>query len=160
MQIPIHIIDFLKSTSDISIGRNKINFFNAEELEEKQAGYNFYLDGESISKDWAEELIVIGSDQVGDPIIVDTEESELTVFTAVREKDGWELYDIADSLENLKNIISRLQEISANRNTPIELEKKPISNEERESILAEIGRQNSSISIWYWSNLLEMCKEI
>jgi hypothetical protein len=37
MQIPIHIIDFLKSTSDISMGHNKINFFNAEELEEKQA---------------------------------------------------------------------------------------------------------------------------
>ena len=47
MQIPIHIIDFLKSTSDISIGRNKINFFNAEELKEKQVGYNFYLYGES-----------------------------------------------------------------------------------------------------------------
>jgi hypothetical protein len=159
MTITDKIKTFLKSTSDISLGYNEINFFDAEKLEEEQVGYSFDSNGKSLltghDGDWQKEWLVIASDNLGDPILVDTSLPQLTVLCAAHGQGTWEPFIIADGLDNLKNIISLFKHISKNRTNPVELEKHPIGKNERRNLLGEIRRQNPNSEIWYWENLLD-----
>jgi hypothetical protein len=97
----------------------------------------------------------IATDQLGDPIIVDTGLLNSPVFSAVHGEGNWEPFVIADSLDNFKEIILALERISSNRRTPSEIEKNPINALEAQGILTKIEALNPNADIWYWESFFD-----
>src|SRR6476619_1827497 len=76
---------FISEIDDISIGYSEINFFKAEDFENAQIGYSISENGKSLignaTGDWKKNWIVIATDNLGDPIFVDYEDENLSVYT-------------------------------------------------------------------------------
>ncbi len=153
------IKSFLSDISDISIGYNEINFFNADNLDEGQIGYKVDTNGNSLIEgkdgDWQEEWLVIANDQLGDPIIIATNSPNLTVLTSQHGEEVWESTIIADSLDSFKNITLILENISKNRTNPVDIEKNPIGDKELKLVLTQIEEQNPSSELWFWESFFE-----
>ena len=164
------ILNFLKDVKNVSLGYRIIRFFNPKNLKEMQIGYSIDEDGNSLAaektgydwedehntNDWKKGWIVIGNDELGDPIIVDKSSPLLPVISAEHGCGDWEAnYVIADSLENFKNILGLLNDISKNRNYPTLLEENPISDEEKEQFLLNIKQQNKNIEyLGFWEGII------
>jgi|SRR6185295_2610363 len=150
---------FLIDIVDISIGYSEINFFPANTLEDEQVGYSVDPNGESLitgqNGDWQEGWIAIANDNMGDPFIVDTNSISLKILSAAHGEGAWEPLVVADSLDKFKNILSSLMIISRNRTNPVDLEKNPISDKERQAALKEIEIQNPGAEIWFWEMYFE-----
>jgi hypothetical protein len=159
MNIPDKIKNFLSDTRDLSIGDNEINFIQPDDLDKEQVGYSVDPNGNSLvtgnDGDWQEEWLVIATDQLGEPIIVDIGSPNLTVLSAAYGEGTWEPFVIADSLDNFKNIISSLADISKNRTNPVNLENNPITDKERQNVLTKIEHQNPDTELLYWENIFE-----
>ena len=153
------IKSFLTGITDVSYGYSEINFVQSNELESEQTGYSIDPEGNSLvtgnDGDWQAEWVVIANDNSGDPIIVDTHSPALTVLTAVHGENSWETFIIADSLDNFKTIISNLNSISKNRNTPVELDENPLPDKEKIEILEKIKKQNPNSELWYWEDIFD-----
>ncbi|WP_276501585.1 hypothetical protein [Terrimonas pollutisoli] len=150
---------FLSGIADVSLGYNEINFFQADTLEDEQVGYSFDTAGKSLTTgqegDWQKEWIAIASDQMGDPFIVDTSSTNLRVLSAAHGEGAWEPFIVADNLGSFKSIISILNDVSKKRTNPVDLEKNPITEKERQNALREIEQQNPDSELWFWENYLE-----
>jgi len=150
---------FLSVTRDISIGFNEINFFNVDNLDEGQIGYRVDTNGNSLvdgkEGNWQKEWLVIANDQLGDPIIIDTNSPNLTVLTSQHGEGDWETTVIADSLDTFKNITFILDNISKNRTNPVDIEKNPISDKELKLVLTQIEEQNPGSELWFWESFFE-----
>src|SRR5262245_31602872 len=100
------IKNFLWETKNVSIGYSEINFIQPGNLGKEQIGYNIDPNGNSLvtgnEKDWHQEWIVIATDQLGDPIIVDASSPVLNVLSAAHGEGAWKPFLIADSLDNFK----------------------------------------------------------
>lgn len=159
MIIPDKIKVFLANVQDVSLGYREINFFSSKKLMNEQLGYRFDLKGNSLITgkpgDWQDEWLVIASDDLGDPIIVDTSLPDLPVLTAMYGEGIWESEMIADNLDKLETIISMLNKLSKGRTSPVDLEANPISSQEAKTILTEIEKQNPNSEIGYWISIFE-----
>ncbi|MFL5742600.1 MAG: hypothetical protein ACJ75B_20420 [Flavisolibacter sp.] len=159
MTILDKIRSFLSDTTNLSLGCNEINFIQADSLDEEQIGYSIDQYGNSLvtgqDGDWHEEWLVIGADQLGDPIIVDVSSTKLTILSAAHGEGSWEPFVIADSLDAFKNIISILGNVSKERTNPVDMKKNPLTDKERQEALRRIEQQNPESEIWYWENFFE-----
>ncbi|HEX6426833.1 MAG TPA: hypothetical protein VF008_04070 [Niastella sp.] len=159
MTIPDKIKSFLSDTTDVSLGYNEINFFQPNDLNEEQIGYRIDQIGNSLitgnDGDWQEEWLVIGTDQLGDPIIVDVITPDLTVLSAAHGVGRWEPLVIAESLDSFANIIFILTTISKDRTQPADLDKNPITDMERQEALKQIEQQNPGAEIEYWESFFD-----
>lgn len=160
MTVREKVEDFLRSVSHVSIGYKGIHFFEAEHVTDEQVGYSVTMDGLSLVTgkrgDWKEEWLAIGYEEDSDePVFVNMKTAALKVSSAQHGEDGWDPFYIADSLDNLRNIVQLLQTVSGGRANPEELEGNPISDEERQKVLQEIKRQNPQSEPWFWELFLE-----
>jgi hypothetical protein len=159
MTILDKIENFLSGVTDVSLGSNEINFIQPDDLDAEQIGYSVDPSGNSLitgnDGDWQEEWLVIATDQLGDPFIVDVSSPKLTVLSAAHGEESWEPFVIANSLENFKAIISVLHKVAKNRTNPIELEKDPITDNERKDALTKIEQENPDVEISFWENFFE-----
>jgi hypothetical protein len=153
------IKQFLSKVSDLSLGYDNINFFDPLKWQDEQVGFSFDHEGISLitgnEGDWKEEWLVIATDGLGDPIIVDTSAPQLPVLTASHGVGAWRPFVIADTLDNFQLTISILNKISNNRATPVDLEKNPISDAERQSALSQIKQLNPQAELWFWEGYFE-----
>ncbi|MBG9595940.1 hypothetical protein ACFVV6_20425 [Bacillus mycoides] len=83
-----------------------IELFNSEEIEEGQLGYSFDEGGQSLvgneEGDWKDGWIVIGIDSyLGDPIFVDSNDENYSVYTAMHGEGDWEPECIAKRIEDV-----------------------------------------------------------
>lgn len=83
-----------------------IELFNSEEIEERQLGYSFDEEGQSLAGneegDWKDGWIVIGIDSyLGDPIFVDSNDENCPVYTAMHGEGEWEKECIAERIEDV-----------------------------------------------------------
>jgi len=145
---------FLTTCTDISFGYADIHFCNPDNLEDEQIGYSIDSRGNSLltgkDGDWQQEWIVIASDELGDPIIVDTSSDQLTVVSAPHGEGEWMPIVIADSLDNFRDIISLLTDVSKGRTNPIHIEQNPVTVKERKAIMTKIRKQNPETKLWFW----------
>jgi hypothetical protein len=159
MHIPVAIIDFLNSAGDISLGCSEINFCTAESIEDEQTGYSIDTDGNTLMKcndgDWLKQWIVVATDQLGDPIIVDTQLPNCPVFSAIHGEGKWETFLIANSLANFKKIIGLIKQVSKNRTTPVEIENNPITKEELNRVIDAIFKIDTGAGISFWKSFME-----
>lgn len=149
----------LEKVPDISLGYSEINFLRSDELEEGQEGYSFDSSGKSLitgkDGDWEEGWVVIASDNVGDPIFVDTAVSFLPVFSAIHGQGTWDPFIIADSLDRFIDVISILARVSENRTYPVDIENNPIDNHERKAVIKEIRKLIPHSEVEYWEAFLD-----
>jgi hypothetical protein len=149
---------FLKETWDISIGYRELTFLKPDNFDNGQIGYSVDPDNKSLATgkpgDWKKEWLVIGSDDLGDPFIVDTATEELKVLTAMHGEGEWDPIIISASLDSFGQILKELKMLSVNRTTPVDLERKPITEKERGQFIKNIKRNNSDIEFEYWDNLI------
>jgi hypothetical protein len=159
MTIPDKIENFLSDVADVSLGSNEINFIQPYNLDEEQVGYSVDPNGNSLitgnDGDWQEEWLVIATDQLGDPIIVDVSSPKLMLLSASHGEGSWEPFVIANSLDGFKALISVLHKTAKNRTNPVELEKHPITDKERKDALAKIEVENPDVEIWFWETFFE-----
>ncbi len=158
--VPGEIKSFLSGVKDVSFGYSEINFFSSGGLMEGQTGYSIDEDGNSLVTgqrgDWKSTWIVIANDDLGDPIFVDTANKNLPFFTAEHGEDYWKAIPVASSLDNFKIIIEGLQKLSVGRQTPVDLEKNPLSKHDLQYFLNMVRNTNRKKAVsYYWEVFLE-----
>ena len=141
--------------SEVSFGYETIRVYQAAELESLQVGYAVKPTGESLvgegDGDWSKEWVVIGYEELcGDPIFIDTSLKGFPVYTAAHGDGRWDLRPVAVSLEGFGKALSIVAEAARGREYPNALEKNPLTQTERESILAAIRRENPGIDLEFW----------
>ena len=92
-------------------------------MDEGQIGYSIDQDGNSLGTElngnWQEGWVVIPSDHMGDPIIVDTADTNLPILTSPNGRDEWITKPIASALAQFKSIVVDLQKLSTDRQSPV-----------------------------------------
>ena len=150
---------FLQEIDDISIGFSEINFFTADNLDKEQVGYSFDPNGNSLitgqSGDWKDGWIVVGNDDLGDPLFIDSFDSNLPVFTSQHGQGVWDAKLIANSLDKFKVILVDLRKLSVERESPSEIEENPISKTDLDRFFNKIKSDNSGLDILWWEVFLE-----
>lgn len=153
------IKQFLKEVPSISLGYTEIIFFAPDKLDEEQLGYSVDNNNNSLvtgrEGDWKKEWLAIGRDNMADPIIADTSETNVKILTAMHGEGEWDPSLIAHSLDEFKKIILKLEALSKQRTNPVDLEKNPIPKKEQKQFLKEIKESNPEADIYYWSNIFE-----
>lgn len=149
------------SVSEVSLGYNAIVLFDANEFEKAQLGYRSGVSGEDLTGskkgDWLDSWYVIGEDEfLGDPIFVDINQVQFSVYTAVHGVGFWEPEQLAISLENFLVILKELTRLSKQRETPNAFRDHPLTDEESERLLDTIEKANPGISMDYWESWLEI----
>jgi len=150
---------FLDEAEDISIGYSEINFFKIDNLENAQIGYSIDEKGKSLigknTGDWKKSWIVIATDNLGDPIFIDCENSSLPVFSSPDGQGNWEETYIAISLDNFREILKDLKNLSIGKENPVKIEKNPISKIELDSFLEKTKNENNWMDVEFWEIFLE-----
>jgi hypothetical protein len=101
--------------SEVSMGYKTTHLFDIEELEKVQTGYSIDNQGNSLTGkkdgDWKENWIVIGyEDQCGDPMLIDINDEDLPVYTAMHGEGEWNPDLIASSFQNFIKALSLINE--------------------------------------------------
>jgi hypothetical protein len=138
----------------VSIGYGSIDLTPVEELEAVQQGYGIVPTGSKT--DWRNEWIVIGNEGLcGDPIFIDTSDENYPVYTAGHGMGEWTPQLIASSFSNFVQTLNRLQVLARGRTNPVEIEKKPITDKEREEFFNSIHRDSSAVDVTFWKMICE-----
>lgn len=153
------ITKILGGISSVNIGFSGIFIFKAADLEQAQLGYAIDANGKSLCgkrpSQWKEPWIVIGKDETeGDPVFVDTSKVHLPVFMAEHGTGIWEPFMIADSLEGFALIIKTLKDLSMGRETPLSLERNPVTEEEANQFTAMLDEHHPKSEDWYWKLMI------
>ena len=145
----------------VSCGYRTVTLFPESELEDAQIGYSVGEAGEALTGksdgDWRDHWLVIGDEDVcGDPIFVDLGESDLPVFTAAHGQGRWDPELIASSLHGFVEALAQVDRVSENRRNPVELERHPLSQVEREQVLKQIAKANGKANLEFWESWFEV----
>ncbi len=150
---------FLNEINDISLGYGEINFIKFENLDKNQIGYKIDTNGNSlvteVSGSWSNDWIVIGHDNMGDPIFIESYEEDLPIYTSEHGKEEWEVVLIAESLQKFKVILQDLRTLSIGRENPVEIEENPLNEKEIKSFTKKIKKENKEVDIWWWELFLD-----
>ena len=159
MTTPKDILKFIDEQLDLYIGYNEIAFFKSENIAELQIGYSYDTAGKSLTDNnygsWNDNWIVIATDQLGDPIFIDSSSNQFTVYTAAHGEGAWEPYVISDSLFEFNEIIGLLQKISVDRTNPLKIKENPINDKDKANFIRYITLKNPNSEVWYWEQFLE-----
>ena len=138
----------------VSLGYTTIDLYSFSALPEAQQGYGVVPKGGET--DWDAAWMVIGHEDVtGDPIFIDTNDEEFPVYTAGHGMGEWSPELIASSFRHFIDILEQVRRVAHGRETPVALERNPISETERDEILSIILRNNPDVSMDFWEVLLE-----
>lgn len=136
----------------VSFGHHGICLTAVAELEQAQEGYGIVPDQRTT---WNPEWVVIGHDEMcGDPIFIDTDDDDFPVYTAEHGAGEWRPQLIAFSFQHLIDILGQFRSFRGGRTSPAELERQPITPEEKTGLLAFIRDRNPDIDISVWEDWL------
>ncbi|MGZ9675180.1 SMI1/KNR4 family protein [Flavobacterium sp. GNP001] len=143
---------FIIKVENIAIEFSSIDFFKLHNIKEEQIGYRFNQSGKSLigtkKGDWKKSWVVIGNDELGDPICIDFENPNLPVFTAEHGENGWIESFISISLDNFCIILNDLRKLKINN-------KEGISKTEIDLFLDKTKIDNKYMEVNYWQMFLE-----
>ena len=146
---------------EVSFRSQTVKLFPVEELEEAQLGYSVGDAGEDFTGenagDWRRSWLVIAyEDLLGDPIFVDLGEPELPVFTAAHGEGEWSPVLIASSFRGFIEALKEVERVSKGRSNPVEAERNPLPDRERQRVLNRIAELNGSSSLEFWESWFEV----
>jgi hypothetical protein len=155
------IDQFLHAAKSISIGSVEINMASPSKLDKMQVGYSRDPKGKSLitgnEGDWRQEWLVVGWNELGDPIFIDVSSSGLEVFSAMHGEGSWEPFKIADSIDKFSEILNRLSVLSKGRKHSVGLEKNPMSAQEAEDFLTFVHENNPDSDMGFWNAMIRVC---
>jgi hypothetical protein len=146
---------------EVAYGCGGIKLLGAAQIGQGQVGYSVAPDGKSLcSRDpgaWRPNWTVIGYEiACGDPLFIDTDESALPVLTAIHGESAWKPQPVAISIEAFVRSLEEFARISEGRTNPVEHDKNPLSDNERETFLRRVEELNGSrFKPDFWAALLE-----
>jgi len=153
------IKNLLTEINNISIGYSEINFLTPDTLDDGQVGYSIDSKGNSLLTgefgDWQDGWIIVGSDNLGDPIFIDCADKNLPVLCAQHGEGEWEASVIANSIEKFKEIVSDLIKLSVDRQSPVKIEENPFTKTEIKNFLSKVKKNNKNVEIWWWEQFLD-----
>jgi hypothetical protein len=128
----------------VRFGGSTVILFGADELDDGQVGYSRTSDGEARTgtppSAWSPTWLVIGYEEsLGDPFFVDLNEDTLPVFTAIHGDGEWNPSLVAASFDGFIGALDEVRAASANREDPISLTNRPVSEPERARLIATIA---------------------
>jgi hypothetical protein len=131
----------------IDYGVGGVELLQPEDLPEGQIGFAVASDGESLvganPGDWLAEWLVIGHETAcGDPIFA-SQTSPHRVFTAMHGEGSWEPKLVAASLEIFGDCLEAFRRFANRKNSPVELEVNPPSEQKQAQFLKEIRQLTS-----------------
>jgi len=142
----IQLVNILKKLSILT--KNEIFFgpqgfalaTTKQALEKVQHGFNTYPNGSSIPSadvgNWQSNWLVIATDtELGDPYFVDTESEKHAVYTAMLSEDGWQVEQVATSLNSFINCMKALAESNKQINATIIPDENTLFDTERLTVL-------------------------
>jgi hypothetical protein len=139
---------------NVSIGYASIHLAPVAELEAAQQGYSIVPEGSET--DWHDEWVVIGHEGMqGDPIFIDTDDDDYPVYTAAHGMGEWSPQLIAFTFRHFVQILQQLQVMARGRSNPVELERHPITDDERESFIEFIRRDSPDVDFTFWETIYE-----
>ena len=156
MNIPEHYKQLRAAVpfDSVSIGYASIDLSPVAELEAAQRGYSIVPAGQTT--DWRAEWLVIGSEGLcGDPIFIDTSDASFPVYTAAHGMGEWSPQVVASSFRHFIQILERLQVLARGRATPVEMEKHPLPDSEREAFIDSIRRDSADADVSFWELICE-----
>lgn len=138
---------FKRDIDDVEVGLSIIHLYSKEEFDDAQIGYRVNKTGEKINEWIGDNYYVIGNDSCcGDPIIVDTSDSKLPVYSMFH--DDWSMLDkITESYEQYLDILK-------------EIEKADLSNQDScKKLTDKIINETPNEGNDYWEALIESAYE-
>jgi hypothetical protein len=152
-----HIVNSIRPKT--SFGCTTIHVYRLPELESGQVGYSISPDGEPLTGDkdgdWRSTWLVIGYDDTsGDPLFIDTSEAGYPVYTAMNGQGRWDSERIAISLPAFAYALSAVAAVAKGREHPVALEQNPLTQSEKDIVLASIRQQNPNMDVRFWETLL------
>ena len=157
VDLPPRYVDVLAAlpSHEVSFGAGGLKLFEPDELPAAQVGYSIDPEGRPLLG-WKHGWLVIGIDTgMGDPLILDTADSGLPVYSSWHGEGVWEPHLVATSMESFAACFLELAAISQGRSNPVEVNKNPLSDSEKATYLARTADANGSkIEIEFWHALL------
>jgi hypothetical protein len=151
----------LRSTPwrEFSLGYGGITLLDEDEIQGGQEGYSVDPQGRSLvgeaEGDWRRSWLVIGTEQTtGDPLFIDLEKPLLPVYTAMHGMGDWQPEPVADSADAFLRSAELVRGVSSGRESPVELERNPLSDAERDAVLRQIESLNPRSDMNFWELLL------
>ena len=146
--------------AEVAFGYSSVSICRPSELRERQVGFSIHPDGTNLcgdgDGDWLRNWLVIGFEgECGDPIFIDKAAPGYPVYTVGHGEGRWDLKPIAVSLDGLRAALAAVTKAAEGRETPVALEQRPISAEERDAILAQIQQHNPGIDLFFWALMMD-----
>lgn len=144
----------------VSLGFRTVALVDPDDLAEAQVGYAVDPAGRALTGqkegDWSHDWLVVATeDEVGDPLFVDASKPDWPVSTAMHGEGAWSPEQVADSFTSFLAALDLVRKLAQDRETPVALERYPISPVERENVLDEIATKNPQASLTFWETWLE-----
>ena len=141
----------------VSCGYRTVTLFSEAELEDAQIGYRVGEAGEDFAGngdgDWRANWLVIGNeDGCGDPIFIDLSESTFPVFTAAHGQGRWDPESLASSFTGFIDALGEVDRVSQNRRNPVQLERHPLSQVEKEQVMKQIAKVSGNADLEFWES--------
>ena len=145
----------------VSFGYQTVMLYPADELEEAQLGYSVGESGEDLTGenagDWKRSWLVIAyEDLQGEPLFIDQSVPELPVYTAAHGAGAWNPALIASSLRGFIEALEEVEHVSKGRGNPVEAERNPLPDGERQRTLSRIAEVNGNAPLEFWESWLEV----
>ena len=107
--------------------------------------------------DWKRSWLVIGyEDSLGDPLFVDLSAPELPVFTAAHGEGEWNPVLVASSFSGFIEALKEVERVSKGRSNPVEAERNPLLDGERQRVLSRIAELNGNAPLEFWESWFEV----
>lgn len=126
----------------ISLGYEEMDCLSSTNFQEGQVGYSVGENGEDFTGqsegDWRASWFVIASENA-DPYFIDVDSG--IIYSAAHGEGDWSPQMVANNYAQFAAIIKRIETLSVNRTSPIELENNPITDSERGAFKAFVEEE-------------------
>jgi hypothetical protein len=139
----------------VEVGHQAVELLDGEALGDAQLGFAVGPDGEDLTSAephaWKAHWLVIAIEEsLGDPIFLDTADPALPVYTVGHDMDWSAPHRIADSFEGFVDALHWVHETAGGETTPVELEQRPLSDEDLERLVARVINRNPNAEEYFW----------
>ena len=146
---------------EVSFGYQAVKLFPADEVQEAQLGYSVGDAGEDFTGenagDWKRSWLVIGyEDLLGDPLFVDLSAPELPVYTVAHGEGEWNPVLVASSFNGFIAALKEVECASKGRRNPVEAERNPLPDSERQRVLSRIAELNGDAPLEFWESWFQV----
>ena len=154
---PTHYLQQLDKATirRVEVGHQALELLDRDALAAAQVGFAVGPDGQDLTsaepQAWKPQWLVIAVEEsLGDPIFLDTADPALPVYTVGHDMDWSRPHRIADDFEGFVDALRWVHEAAGGETTPVELEERPLSDEDLQRLMGRVMDRNPSAEPYFW----------